>query len=157
MSDKKRAPARGARKSIVEEYKAKARGRNTSQVLEDDSNSAKVEKLKKSKKKSSVKKKKSSFGREQVLTMIVGDETYTVGDVVWYVLEGSQHSKRPHSGEVKDCYPNDATEPCVCVIDHTMQNYRTIRTSLLGRNKAEAKGRWLTFVEANPSSDKSKL
>jgi hypothetical protein len=156
MSDKKKAPARGARKSIVEEYKAKAKGRNTSKVLEDDSNSVQVEKLKKSKKKSPAKKK-SPIRYEPILTMEAGGETYSNGEVVWYVLEGRQHSKRPHSGEIKECYPNDATEPCVLVIDHTMQNFRTIRSSLLGRNKAEAKGKWLTFVEAHPSSDKSIL
>ena len=156
MSDKKKAPARGARKSIVEEYKAKAKGRNTSKVLEDDSNSVQVEKLKKSKKKRSTKKK-PLFDYEPTLTMSAGGETYNVGEIVWYVLEGPQHSKRPRSGEIKDCYPNDATEPCVCVIDHTMQNFRTIRSSLLGRNKAEAKGKWLTFVEAHSSSDKSML
>ena len=33
--DKKKAPARGRRKSVVEEYKAKARGKKTSQVVEE--------------------------------------------------------------------------------------------------------------------------
>ena len=154
MSDKEKAPARGARKSIIEEYKAKAKGRDTSKVLEDDSNSAQIDKLKKSKNKTTTKKE-SLVTNEPLLTMTVAGETYSVGDFVWYVLEGSQHSKRPHSGEIKDCYPNDATEPCVQVIDHTMQNYRTIRSSLLGWSKAEAKGRWQSFVESNPSKDKS--
>lgn len=151
MSDKK-APARGTRKSIVDEYKAKARGKKTSQVVEE---------VEESKTASSKKRKKAQktplFDYSPTLTMIIADETYTAGDVAWYVLEGSGHSKRPRSGEIKECYPKDGIEPCILVIDHGMQNYRTIRARLVGWSKAEAKDKWSLFVESHPPELKGRL
>jgi len=151
--DKKKAPARGRRKSVVEEYKAKARGKKTSQVIEEGEGSQAVSSKKRRKK----AQKNTPLNHTPVLTMTIESETYTAGDVAWYILEGAGHSKRPRSGEIKECYPKDGTEPCILVIDHGMQNYRTIRTRLVGWNKAEAKDKWSLFVESHSSELRGRL
>jgi hypothetical protein len=158
---KKKAPARGTRKSIVEEYKAKARGRVNSEVTSSssDESSDGAKKQKSSPKKTTNKVKTSRKKKvkkvfpdyKPVLSMTIGNQTYEAGDIAWYVLEGGAHSRRPHSGDIKECYPTDATEPCVCVLDHQMGNYRTVRARLVGWNKAEAKKKWAEFVEDNPA------
>lgn len=157
MSDKK-APARGTRKSIVDEYKVKARGKKTSHVVDKEVKSTSTApsppKRKNGKKK---EKKKPLFDYDPTLTMTVGDQTYTAGDTAWYVLEGAGHSKRPRSGEIKECYPGDKTEPCILVIDDGMQNYRTIRIRLVGWDKAEAKDKWSLFVESHPLELRGRL
>ena len=158
---KKKAPARGTRKSIIEEYKAKARGRvgSKAEPASSDTAPSAVSQKQKSKSKKDTSRVRSSRKKkikkvfpsyEPVLSMTVGNQTYEAGDVAWYVLEGGGHSRRPHSGDIKECYPTDATEPCVCVLDHQMGNYRTIRARLVGWNKAEAKKKWAEFVEDNP-------
>ena len=128
--NKKKAPARGRRKSIVEKYKAKARGKKTSRVDEEKP------------KKAAPRKK-----YQPILSMTVGDESYGEGDIAWYVMEGSQFSKRPHSGEIKECHPTDSIAPCVTVLDHTFKHYRVIRAELIGWSKAEAKKKWEEFVK----------
>ncbi len=122
--------ARGKRKSIVDGYKAKARGKKTS---------------------SETKKKKSATPPrpryEPILSMTINGETFSEGDVAWYVMEGQQFSKRPHSGDIKECHPNDRTAPCVTVLDHTFRHYRVIRAELIGWSKAESKQKWESFVK----------
>jgi len=135
-----KATARGRRKSIIDEYKAKARGKKTSSVSEGD-----AKKAKKKTPQPAIKK------YQPILTMTIDGETYSEGDVAWYVLEGQQHSKRPRSGEIKECHPTDSTAPCVTVIDHTFKHYRAIRAELIGWSKAEAKKKWENFV--NTSKD----
>ena len=128
----KKASARGRRKSLIDEYKAKARGKVGSQVSKSPSK----------------KKKKPEVPRyNPILSMTINGETYSEGDVAWYVLEGPQHSKRPHSGEIRECHPTDSTTPCVTVIDHTFRHYRVIRAELIGWSKAEAKKKWEEFVK----------
>ncbi len=123
------ALARGKRKSIVDEYKAKARGKKTSKV-------------------STPKKKAPERPKyEPVLTMVYGGREFSEGDIAWYVLEGAAHSKRPRSGEIKECHPTDKTAVCVTVIDHGFKHYRAIRADLVGWDKAEAKKRWEDFVK----------
>lgn len=133
---KTKVAARGRRKSLVDEYKAKARGKKTSTV---------------SKKKPSKKKKEPETptvkAYQPILTMTVDGESYSEGDVAWYVLEGPQFSKRPRSGEITECHPNDRTAPCVTVIDHGFKHYRAIRIELVGWSKPEAKKKWEAFVE----------
>ncbi len=130
-----KASARGTRKSIIAEYKAKARGKNTST--------------------DSKPKKKSSLPEvpryNPILSMTINGETFSAGDIAWYVLEGRQFSKRPRSGEIKECHPTDNTTPCVTVIDHTFKHYRVIRSELVGWSKAEAKKKWEHFM--NNSKD----
>ena len=125
--------ARGKRKSIVDEYKAKARGKKTSQAPK-------------------AKRKKTIPPRikyEPILSMTHGGREFQAGDIAWYVLEGAAHSKRPRSGDIKECHPNDKTAVCVTVIDHGFKHYRAIRADLIGWNKAEAKKRWEDFVKNN--------
>ena len=124
------ALARGKRKSIVAEYKAKARGKKTSQV--SNSKKAKAPKIPK---------------YEPILTMVHEGREFSEGDIAWYVLEGSAHSKRPRSGDIKECHPNDKTAVCVTVIDHGFKHYRAVRAELVGWSKAEAKKRWEDFVK----------
>ena len=125
--------ARGKRKSVVDEYKAKARGKKTSQVPK-------------------AKRKKTISPRikyEPILSMTHDGREFQAGDIAWYVLEGAAHSKRPRSGDIKECHPNDKTAVCVTVIDHGFKHYRAIRADLIGWNKAEAKKRWEDFVKNN--------
>ena len=124
--------ARGKRKSIVDSYKAKARGKKTSQV---------------SKAEAKKREKPPRLKYNPILSMTINGETYSAGDVAWYVMEGSQFSKRPHSGEIRECHPTDSTAPCVTVIDHTFKQYRVIRAELIGWSKAEAKKKWEEFVK----------
>lgn len=126
--------ARGKRKSIVEKYKAKAKGKKTSQPSD--------------KKKDSIPKLPKY---DPVLFMVHEGREFSEGDIAWYVLEGSGHSKRPRSGEIKECHPTDKTAVCVTVIDHGFKHYRAIRADLIGWSKAEAKKRWEDF--ANNSKD----
>ena len=143
--DSKEASARGRRKSLVEEYKAKARGKKTSKVS----------------KKKPVKRKplKPNAGRikyEPCLYMKLGEEEYQQGDVAYYILEGRQFSKRVHSGNIKECHPKDNTAPCVTVWDHNFGSFRVIRACLIGWSKAEAKKKWQKFVEENPKAAEGK-
>jgi len=121
--------ARGKRKSIVDQYKAKARGKKTSSVS----------------KKKQVESKLPKYN--PILSMTINGETYSEGDIAWYVLEGPQHSKRPRSGDITECHPNDSTAPCVTVIDHGYRHYRAIRVELVGWSKAEAKKKWEVFAK----------
>ena len=144
--DSPKASARGRRKSLVEEYKAKARGKKTSQVK---SKSKPV-------KRKPLKPKAGQIKYEPCLYMKVGEEEYQQGDVAYYILEGRQFSKRVHSGDIKECHPNDNTAPCVTVWDHTFGSFRVIRARLIGWSKAEAKKRWQEYLKDNPKASKEK-
>ena len=82
--------------------------------------------------------------------MTVGGDTFSEGDMAWYVMEPSSFTKRPRQGEIKECYPLDGIEPSVCVWDLTEGKFRTIRHSLIGWSKAEAKKKWEIFLDKNP-------
>ncbi len=125
--------ARGKRKSIVDEYKAKARGKKTSKVSPQ--------------KKTGIKKKQNKITpvRIPVTEMTIGETTYTKGDIAWYVLESTWEPKRPVTGEILECHPNDKTEPSLSVWCEGTKCYRTIRASLVGWSKAEAKKKWESF------------
>lgn len=132
-----KAPARGRRKSIVDEYKAKARGKKTSPKKKDS--------------KKPVKRKPMTKPMpDKILHMNVGDEAYAAGDLAYYIMEAPQHSKRVHTGDIKWCHPKDSIAPCVTVWDHDFGNYRVIRASLIGWSKAEAKKKWQAFLKDNP-------
>ena len=139
--DSPKASARGRRKSLVEEYKAKARGKKTSQV-----------KAKPTKRKPMKKAPSTRVNYVPITSMEVSGETYSVGDVAHFVLEGSAYSKKPHTGEIKCCHPNDSICPSVTVWDQTDGKYRTIRAQLIGWDKAEAKKKWQEFVKDNPKA-----
>lgn len=87
-----------------------------------------------------------------MLEMTVDNETYRKGDIAWYVLEAEQHSKKPCTGEILECHPNDQTAPSVSVWDQTTGCYRTIRASLIGWSKVEAKKKWNDHLEINKKS-----
>lgn len=131
------APARGRRKSIVDQYKAKARGKKTSP---------------KNEKKAVKRAPMSNPVDDKVFEMTVGNEAYAAGDVAYYIMEAQQFSKRVHTGEIKYCHPLDRIAPCVTLWDHYLGNYRTVRASLIGWSKAEAKQKWQDFLNDNPDT-----
>ena len=131
-----KASARGRRKSLVEKYKAKARGKKTSTPTSSKPTGKKAPTL--------------TTRFNPILHMAVGDKEYSAGDVAYYIIEHAQYSKRVHTGEIKWCHPHDNTAPCVTVYDETVGNYRVVRASLIGWNKAEAKKLWRNFLEENP-------
>jgi hypothetical protein len=138
----KKASARGTRKSLVEQYKAKARGKKTSNV----STKKEARPAKRSPNKS------NRLVYEPTLTMEVNGEQYSAGDIAHFVLEGKMYSKTPHTGEIKECHPNDKTAPAVTVWDETDGKFRAIRACLVGWSKAEAKKRWQDFIKEHPEA-----
>lgn len=127
----KKAPARGKRKSIVDQYKAKARGKP------DEKKSKPV----KRKKKTVVEKK------EQIMQMTINDLTYSVGDIAFYVDEYNASPSRPKtsSGEVVAVYPKDNIEPCVGLTDHETGKFRVVRARLVAWSKKDATANWKLF------------
>tara|TARA_A200000159_G_C7335113_1_gene344735 strand:+ start:3306 stop:3707 length:402 start_codon:yes stop_codon:yes gene_type:complete len=121
------------RKSLIDEYKAKARGKKTSKV----SSKGRVKKL----------KKPVVPTRIPITDMTVGDMTYSKGDIAWYVLEADWQPNKPVSGEILECHPNDKIEPSISVFCDSTKCYRTIRASLVAWDKAEAKKRWENFLK----------
>jgi hypothetical protein len=122
------ANSRKARKSLIDQYKAKARGKKTSKVSKENSAPARPTRI-------------------PITEMTVGDRTYSKGDIAWFVLEAGWHSKRPSTGEILECHPNDKIEPSVSIWDETTCCYRTIRASLIGWSKIEAKKNWELFLK----------
>lgn len=128
--------SRKNQKSLIAEYKAKARGKKTS-------------KMKASDKRGSKKAPQEAHPvRVPVTEMTVGDRTYSKGDIAWYILESTWTSKKPATGEILECHPNDKIEPSISVWDDTTRCYRTIRASLVGWNKEEAKKNWELFIKS---------
>ena len=126
---KTKAKARTARKSLIAGYKnkAKARGKKTSQV--------------------SKPKAPLTPRRVPITEMTVGDKSYSRGDIAWYVLEAEWQPNRPVTGEILECHPNDNIEPSVSVFCEGTSCYRTVRASLIGWTKAEAKKNWENFLK----------
>ena len=126
----KKASARGARKSIVAKYKAKAKGTPD--------------------KKKPVKRKKTIVKKvERPMEMTIGESTYTVGDVAWYVDERSALvHPRPYQADITGVYPDDNIEPAVGVREYETGKHRAIRARLIGWSKKEAKEKFLAFKEA---------
>lgn len=120
--------SRKARKSVIDQYKAKARGKKTSKASKEKP--APLRQM-----------------RVPITEMTVGDKTFSKGDIAWFVLEAGWHSKRPCTGEILECHPNDKIEPSVSIWDETTCCYRTIRSSLIGWSKVEAKKNWEAFLK----------
>ncbi len=126
----KKASARGSRKSIVAQYKAKAKG--------------------KSDKKKPVKRKKTIVKKvERPMEMTIGEFTYSVGDVAWYVDERSTLvHPRPYQADITAVYPEDSIEPAVGVREYESGKHRAIRARLIGWSKKEAKAKFELFKAA---------
>jgi len=127
----KKVSARGSRKSIVAQYKAKAKG-------------------KPDKSKKPVKRKKTIVKKvERPMEMTIGEQVYNVGDVGWFVDERS-HLARPRAvqGELTGVYPEDNIEPAVGLRDYETGKHRAIRARLIGWTKKEALENYATFVES---------
>ncbi len=134
----KKASARGRRKSIVAQYKAKAKGAPN---------------------KKSVKRKPTKVvKKERLMEMTVGETTYTVGDVAHYVDEYNASPSRPKAsqGELTGVHPNDNIEPCVGLRDYETGKYRAIRARLIGWSKKEAIENYKKFLKANNKKGKKK-
>lgn len=126
----KKVSARGTRKSIVDQYKAKAKGKPD--------------------KKKPVKRKKTIVKKvERPMEMAIGEYVYNVGDVGWYVDERS-HLARPRAlqGELTGVYPEDNIEPAVGLRDYETGKHRVIRAQLIGWTKKEALENYAVFVES---------
>ena len=119
---------RKARKSLIAGYKnkAKARGKKTSQVSTPE---PKIP------------------ARVPITDMSIGDKVFSKGDIAWYVLEANWLPNRPVSGEILECHPNDKMEPSLSVWCESTMCYRTVRASLVGWSKAEAKKNWENFLK----------
>ena len=113
---KKKALARGRRKSIVAQYKAKAKGAEPSKTPQKPPK------------------------KERPMDMVVDGEKYTVGDFAYYVDEYNASPSRPKvsTGEIVAVHPEDNTAPCVSLTDDETRKYRVIRASLVGWSKKEA-------------------
>ena len=120
--------SRKARKSLIAGYKnkAKARGKKTSQVSAP---------------------KPILPVRVPITEMTVDGKVYSKGDIAWYVLEADWQPKRPVTGEILECHPSDKIEPSVSVFCEGTMCYRTVRSSLVGWTKAEAKKNWENFLK----------
>jgi hypothetical protein len=127
----KKVSARGSRKSIVAQYKAKAKG-------------------KPGKSKKPVKRKKTIVKKvERPMEMIIGESTYSVGDVAWYVDERSTLvHPRPYQADITAVYPDDSVEPAVGVREYETGKHRAIRARLIGWTKSEAKAQFELFKAA---------
>ena len=125
----KKASARGKRKSIVAQYKAKAKGA-------PDTKPAKS-------KKTIVEKK------EQLMEMVIGTEKYSVGDFAHYVDEFNASPSRPKTstGELVGVHPEDSIEPAVSLTDSETGKYRVIRARLIGWSKKEALTNYKKFLK----------
>jgi hypothetical protein len=133
----KEVPARGARKSIVAQYKAKAKN------ISGSSSSKK--------KPSPVKRKKNIVEKkEQLMEMTLDEKVFAVGDVGWYVCEYNASPSRPKTnhGELTAVYPEDNTAPAVGLVDHETGKYRVIRAQLIGWSKKEALENYHEFLKA---------
>tara|TARA_Y100001970_G_scaffold293453_1_gene440320 strand:+ start:4682 stop:5083 length:402 start_codon:yes stop_codon:yes gene_type:complete len=125
----KKASARGKRKSIVAQYKAKAKGTPG---------------------KKPVKRKPTKVvKKERLMEMTIGEITYTVGDVAHYVCEYNASPSRPktNQGELTDVYPNDNVEPAVGLRDYETGKHRAIRARLIGWSKKEALANYKKFLK----------
>ena len=125
----KKASARGKRKSIVEQYKAKAKGTPGKKPVKRKPNKV-------------VKK-------EKLMEMTVEKITYTVGDVAHYVCEYNASPSRPktNQGELTDVYPKDNIEPAVGLRDYETGKHRVIRARLIGWSKKEALANYKKFLK----------
>lgn len=87
-------------------------------------------------------------------TMTVGDQTYSVGDVGWYVDERTTLTRvKIHQGELTGLYPDDSTEPAVGLTDFATGKYRAIRARLIGFSKKEAKDNYDCFLKSEKKKD----
>jgi hypothetical protein len=130
----KKVSARGKRKSIVDQYKAKAKGAPGKKV----------------KKPTPVKRTKNIIEKkEQIMEMAFGETTFTVGDVGWYVCEYNASPSRPKvsQGELTAVYPEDNTEPAVGLVDYETGKHRAIRARLVGWSKKEALDNYKQFLK----------
>ena len=132
----KKASARGKRKSIVAQYKAKAKGTPNKPVK---------------RKKTVVKEVK------EILTeMIIDKNEYRVGDVAHYVDEYNASPSRPKTsqGELTAVYPKDNIEPAVGLRDYETGKHRVIRARLIGWSKKEALSNYKIFLKSNKKKKK---
>ena len=124
----KKAPARGRRKSIVAQYKAKAKGAPDKPVK---------------------RKQKKIEQKKKLMEMTIKGETYSVGDFAYYVDEYNAAPSRPQSstGEITALHPKDNIEPCVSLTDSETKKYRVVRARLVGWSKKDAIAKYKVFLK----------
>ena len=95
-----------------------------------------------------VKRRKTKLDAKPTNTeMVIGESTYTVGDVAWFVDEASASTKRPKQGELTAVYPNDSIAPAVGLVEYDSGKHRAIRAQLIGWTKKEATQKWEQFTK----------
>ena len=129
---KKKALARGRRKSIVAQYKAKAKGAEPSKATQKPPK------------------------KERPMDMVINGEKYSVGDFAYYVDEYNATPSRPKvsTGEIVAVHPEDNIAPCVSLTDDETRKYRVIRASLVGWSKNEALTKFKKFVKTQKKGKK---
>ena len=103
-----------------------------------------------------VRRKKSVMKKdERPQEMIIGNQTYTVGDVAWYVDEYTKLARpKALQGDITDVYPKDSLEPALGVREYVSGKHRAIRASLCGWTKSEALENYKTFLKKQKKKKK---
>ena len=100
-------------------------------------------------KKPVVRKKNIKIVDDRPKEMIMGEKTYTVGDVAHYVCEHNASPSRPKTsqGELTGVYPDDSIEPCVGLRDYETGKHRVVRARLIGWSSKEALANYKTYLK----------
>lgn len=124
----KKASARGRRKSIVAQYKAKAKGAPDKPVA---------------------RKPTKVIKKEKPMIMTIKDETYSVGDFAHFVDEHNAAPSRPQAstGTLTAVHPTDSIEPSVSLVDTATGKHRTIRARLIAWSKKDAVTKYKEFLK----------
>jgi len=109
------------------------------------------------KKAKAVKRKKSVVKKDDRLQeMTVGKQTYTIGDVGWFINEHTLLKRhRPVKCEVTGVYPKDNIEPALGVREYEGQ-HRAIRARLLGASKEAAQDNYAAFIKSEEKKNKKR-
>ena len=88
--------------------------------------------------------------------MTIGEKTFAVGDVGWYVNEHEERIRpKVLQGEITGVYPNDSLEPALGVRDYN-GCHRAIRARLCGWTKKEAEENYKAFIKSKTTKKKRK-
>ena len=114
--------------------------------------------MKKKKTEKPVRRKKSTVKKdERPQEMVIGDRTYTVGDVAWYVDEYTKLTRpKALQGDITNVYPKDSLEPALGVREYVSGKHRAIRARLCGWTKKEAQENYSSFLKSEEKKSKKR-
>lgn len=103
-----------------------------------------------------VKRKKSVVRKDdRPQEMIIDKQTYTVGDVAWYVDEYTKLTRpKAFQGEITGVYPEDKWEPALGVREYGTGKHRAIRARLCGWTKKEAQDNYALFLKSEEKKNR---